>query len=254
MSDEHEGRIVVRPEATGRDRGQGVQISRALAGDPVAEPRQVEQGGLRPRAARVQQVEQVADRAQARDDHDRGERGNRRPGDEGAHRSAAGRRPLLPVQRLHLIVVAPPHPPAVRGLAALPLSRSAPTDPTPPCPLTMPPCPATGLPGDPMRGSLLTVLAAACLAAGGVGAAGPASAITNGSPDGNGHPNVGALVADSVYSDGTSTYCSGTLISPTVFLTAAHCDPGTSRTRVTFSSAYQDGDRTYAGTFHADLS
>jgi secreted trypsin-like serine protease len=105
-----------------------------------------------------------------------------------------------------------------------------------------------------MRGSLLTVLAAACLAAGGVGAAGPASAITNGSPDGNGHPNVGALVADSVYSDGTSTYCSGTLISPTVFLTAAHCDPGTSRTRVTFSSAYQDGDRTYAGTFHADLS
>ena len=78
-----------------------------------------------------------------------------------------------------------------------------------------------------MRRSLLAVLAAVCLAAaGGIGAAGPALAITNGTADGNGHPNVGALVADSAYSDGTWTYCSGTLISPTVFLTAAHCAEG----------------------------
>jgi secreted trypsin-like serine protease len=104
-----------------------------------------------------------------------------------------------------------------------------------------------------MRRSLLAVLAATCLAAGGVAAAaGPALAITNGSADGKGHPNVGALVAATAYSDGTWTYCSGTLISPTVFLTAAHCDEGTPRVRVTFSSAYQDGDTTYAGTFHAD--
>ncbi|HYZ27959.1 MAG TPA: trypsin-like serine protease [Thermoleophilaceae bacterium] len=78
-----------------------------------------------------------------------------------------------------------------------------------------------------------------------------AGAITFGSPDGNGHPNVGGLVAAKAYSDGTWIYCSGTLISPTVFLTAAHCEEG-ARVRVTFSSAYHDGDKTYTGTWHAD--
>jgi len=92
----------------------------------------------------------------------------------------------------------------------------------------------------------LTVITGVCVAA-------PASAITNGQPDGSGHPNVGGLVADRAYSDGTWTYCSGTLISPKVFLTAAHCDNGgNERVRVTFSPAYQPGDPTYAGTFHGD--
>src|SRR6476646_8926189 len=78
-------------------------------------------------------------------------------------------------------------------------------------------------------------------------AVGPADAITNGSPDGNAHPAVGALVAAQAYSDGTWTYCSGSLISPTVFLTAAHCgEGGGDRVRVTFDSAYQDGDKVYA--------
>src|SRR3954453_10146007 len=81
--------------------------------------------------------------------------------------------------------------------------------------------------------------------------AAPAGAITFGSADGNGHPNVGGLVADQAYSDGTWLYCSGTLISPTVFLTAAHCEEG-ARVRVSFSSAYQDGDKVYSGTWHAD--
>jgi hypothetical protein len=80
----------------------------------------------------------------------------------------------------------------------------------------------------------------------------PARAITYGYPDGNQHPNVGGLVAPKAYSDGTWLYCSGTLISPTVFLTAAHCDEGTSRVTVTFDPAYQDGDKTYTGTWHAD--
>jgi secreted trypsin-like serine protease len=78
----------------------------------------------------------------------------------------------------------------------------------------------------------------------------PALAITNGAPDGNGHPNVGALVAPTAFSDGTWTYCSGTLIAPRVFLTAAHCgDADGERVRVTFDTAYQDGDAVYAGTF-----
>jgi hypothetical protein len=37
-------------------------------------------------------------------------------------------------------------------------------------------------------------------------AAGVASAITNGQPDGNRHPNVGGLVNDTQYSDGTWIY------------------------------------------------
>ena len=82
--------------------------------------------------------------------------------------------------------------------------------------------------------------------------AGAASGITNGQPDGNRHPNVGGLVNDTQYSDGTWLYCSGTLISPTVFLTAAHCADDGSRVEVTFDPAYEDGDRTYAGTFYAD--
>jgi V8-like Glu-specific endopeptidase len=83
--------------------------------------------------------------------------------------------------------------------------------------------------------------------------AAPAGAITNGTADGNRHPNVGGLVAATQYSDGTWIYCSGTLISPTVFLTAAHCGEGESdRVRVTFDTAYQAGDKVYTGTFHAD--
>ena len=49
----------------------------------------------------------------------------------------------------------------------------------------------------------------------------PVSAITYGEPDGGRHPFVGMLVAEF---DGQKDWiCSGTLISPTVFLTAGHC-------------------------------
>jgi secreted trypsin-like serine protease len=83
-------------------------------------------------------------------------------------------------------------------------------------------------------------------------AAAPAAAITNGSPDGQAHPNVGGLVAPTQYEDGTWLYCSGTLISPTVFVTAAHCAEDGERVRVTFDTAYEAGDKVYAGTFEAD--
>jgi hypothetical protein len=81
----------------------------------------------------------------------------------------------------------------------------------------------------------------------------PAGAITYGVPDGNGHPEVGALLAPKPYSDGTWATCSGTLISPTVFLTAAHCDQDVSRVAVTFDSSYDAATgTTYWGTWHAD--
>jgi hypothetical protein len=96
-----------------------------------------------------------------------------------------------------------------------------------------------------------SIIAAGALVAA-LAAAAPAAAITNGTPDGNRHPNVGGLVSPTQYSDGTWLYCSGTLISPTVFLTAAHCGEDGEGVGVTFDSAYEAGDKVYAGTFEAD--
>jgi hypothetical protein len=60
-----------------------------------------------------------------------------------------------------------------------------------------------------MRRTILALLAAAVFA-------GSASAITNGVPDGDAHPYVGTASSG-------DWFCSGTLLSPTVFLTAGHC-------------------------------
>jgi Trypsin len=80
-----------------------------------------------------------------------------------------------------------------------------------------------------------------------------AFAITNGVPDGNGHPYVGAVLAPQAYSDGTWEDCTGTLIAPTVFLTAEHCDLGNARVAVTFDSSYDAATGTaYWGTWHGD--
>ncbi len=60
----------------------------------------------------------------------------------------------------------------------------------------------------------------------------PVEAVQFGEPDGNGHPYVGLLVFDV---DGFPAWrCSGTLLSPTVMLTAGHCTYGTSGGRVWF--------------------
>jgi hypothetical protein len=76
-----------------------------------------------------------------------------------------------------------------------------------------------------MRSKLIGLLAATVLT---VALGGPALAIVYGEPDTeNQYSNVGALIAQ--FDDGKYVICTGTLISPTVFLTAAHCvdDGGT---------------------------
>jgi V8-like Glu-specific endopeptidase len=83
--------------------------------------------------------------------------------------------------------------------------------------------------------------------------ASPARAITNGSPDGSAHPAVGALIGGKAYPDGTWSYCTGTLISPTVLLTAAHCGSPRQRTAmVSFGSKYHAGDGVYVGRYVPD--
>jgi secreted trypsin-like serine protease len=82
---------------------------------------------------------------------------------------------------------------------------------------------------------------------------GAAQAITFGQPDGDLHPNVGALVADwDEESPGPDIFCSGTLIAPTVFLTAAHCTAsleaeGITEVWVTFASDYDEDAASPAG-------
>ncbi len=66
-------------------------------------------------------------------------------------------------------------------------------------------------------------------------AAGVASAVTNGQPDGDNHPYVGLLIFD--YAPGQPGWrCSGSLIAPTIVLTAGHCTDGAVAARVWFDS------------------
>ena len=80
----------------------------------------------------------------------------------------------------------------------------------------------------------------------------PAAAITYGTFDGNRHPAVGGLIA--TFGSQTFPYCSGTLISTTVFLTAAHCDIGVSQVQVTFDPDWSTSASTplYTGTYYAN--
>ncbi len=62
----------------------------------------------------------------------------------------------------------------------------------------------------------------------------PALGITNGHPDGDGHPYVGLVV---FYDEEWKPLwrCSGTLLAPTVFLTAGHCASGANYAQVWFT-------------------
>jgi hypothetical protein len=83
-------------------------------------------------------------------------------------------------------------------------------------------------------------------------ASGAALAITNGTADGERHPYVGALV--DAFDGETYPYCTGTLISPTVLLTAAHCYPETrDHFYVTFKekpTSVMSQDQGLRGTWH----
>lgn len=74
--------------------------------------------------------------------------------------------------------------------------------------------------------------------------AAPARAIQYGEPDNGAHPYVGGLVYE--YEGAQFVGCSGTLIGPTTFVTAAHCAPDEAFVLigVTFDDAFVPGEST----------
>ena len=101
-----------------------------------------------------------------------------------------------------------------------------------------------------MRRPATLLVAAVVAAALTLAAVAPSGAITFGRPDGNRHPYVGALVANSdPASPGPDVLCSGTLIAADVVLTAGHCTSGLSRVGVTFDTAYDEDAASPAGIF-----
>jgi len=69
----------------------------------------------------------------------------------------------------------------------------------------------------------------------------PVGAVSDGEPDGDGHPYVGLMVALDV--NGNPLWrCTGTLLSPTVFLTAGHCtEAPAARATIWFDADVESG-------------
>ena len=81
-----------------------------------------------------------------------------------------------------------------------------------------------------------------------------ASAITYGELDGEGHPYVGLMVAQDA--DGNPLWrCSGTLLSPTLFLTAGHCtEAPTAHVEIWFDADVESGIPANGYPFTGDVS
>lgn len=83
---------------------------------------------------------------------------------------------------------------------------------------------------------------------------GAASAVTDGELDGDGHPYVGLMVAHDA--DGNPLWrCSGTLLSPTLFLTAGHCtEAPAASAEIWFDSDVESGIPDNGYPFEGDVS
>ena len=86
-----------------------------------------------------------------------------------------------------------------------------------------------------------------------LGSAVPATAVLYGQPDHNAHPYVGVVR----FFDADGTYlhrCSGTLISPTVFLTAGHCTDGTASAEVWFTETAPSTTEVLSGDYKPGIT
>jgi hypothetical protein len=84
-----------------------------------------------------------------------------------------------------------------------------------------------------------------------------ARCVTNSTLDNNLHPNVGTIVAEYLTPGVKNSACTGTLVSPTVFLTAGHCIAllqqmfGVTQVWVTFDPVFSStSTNLYPGTMH----
>jgi hypothetical protein len=101
-----------------------------------------------------------------------------------------------------------------------------------------------------MRKTLALLVALGAILATGVV---PASAVTDGQLDGNGHPYVGLMVAQD--KKGNPLWrCSGTLLSSTLFLTAGHCtEAPAARAEIWFDADVESGVPANGYPFDGDV-
>jgi len=86
----------------------------------------------------------------------------------------------------------------------------------------------------------LSILQKTAVIATGLAVCAPAMAVKYGELDGNGHPHVGLMVA--LDSDGNPLWrCSGTMVTPTIYLTAGHCTYGAARVTIWFDADVDAG-------------